>query len=119
MAEVEMTRQSRLGKRPIPVPKGVKVAIADGKCDVQGPKGKLSIALPENVIIDLDDDAVRVRSDATDQDAPRLQGLARALIAKMCIEKQVQLVVFDRNGNLYHGRIKALAEAAREAGLQF
>jgi len=42
-----------------------------------------------------------------------------ALIAKMCIEKQVQKVVFDRNGNLYHGRIKALAEAAREAGLQF
>jgi large subunit ribosomal protein L18 len=42
-----------------------------------------------------------------------------ALIAKMCIEKEVQAVVFDRNGNLYHGRIKALAEAAREAGLQF
>jgi large subunit ribosomal protein L18 len=42
-----------------------------------------------------------------------------ALIARMCIEKQVQMVVFDRNGNLYHGRIKALAEAAREAGLQF
>ena len=83
MSEIQMTRQSRLGKRPILVPKGVKVAIADGKCDVQGPKGKLSIALPENVIIDLDDDAVRVRSDATDQDAPRLQGLARALIAAM------------------------------------
>jgi large subunit ribosomal protein L18 len=42
-----------------------------------------------------------------------------ALIAKMCAEKQVQKVVFDRNGNLYHGRVKALAEAAREAGLQF
>ena len=42
-----------------------------------------------------------------------------ALIAKMCLEKQVQKVVFDRNGNLYHGRIRALAEAAREAGLQF
>ena len=42
-----------------------------------------------------------------------------ALIAKMCVEKQVQQVVFDRNGNLYHGRVKALAEAARKAGLQF
>jgi large subunit ribosomal protein L18 len=42
-----------------------------------------------------------------------------ALIAKSCIDKKVERVVFDRNGFLYHGRIKALAEAAREAGLQF
>jgi large subunit ribosomal protein L18 len=42
-----------------------------------------------------------------------------ALIAKMCIQKNVSKVVFDRNGYRYHGRIKALADAAREAGLQF
>jgi large subunit ribosomal protein L18 len=42
-----------------------------------------------------------------------------ALIAKCCIDKKVERVVFDRNGFLYHGRIRALAEAAREAGLQF
>ena len=42
-----------------------------------------------------------------------------ALIAKICLEKQVDKVVFDRNGYLYHGRVKALAEAAREAGLKF
>lgn len=42
-----------------------------------------------------------------------------ALVAKMCIERNVQKVVFDRNGYRYHGRVKALAEAAREAGLQF
>lgn len=41
------------------------------------------------------------------------------LIAKRAVEKGYKEVVFDRGGNLYHGRVKALAEAAREAGLQF
>lgn len=49
-------------------------------------------------------------------DAARKVG---ALIAKICLEKKIDKVVFDRNGYLYHGRIKALAEAAREAGLKF
>lgn len=42
-----------------------------------------------------------------------------ALIGRICREKNINKVVFDRNGYLYHGRIKALADAAREAGLQF
>lgn len=41
------------------------------------------------------------------------------LIAKRSIEKNIDTVVFDRGGYLYHGVIKALAEAAREAGLNF
>jgi large subunit ribosomal protein L18 len=41
------------------------------------------------------------------------------LVAKRATEKGVSVVVFDRGGYLYHGRVKALAEAAREAGLQF
>jgi large subunit ribosomal protein L18 len=40
-------------------------------------------------------------------------------IAGRLIEKGVKRVVFDRNGFLYHGRIKAVADAAREAGLEF
>jgi len=41
------------------------------------------------------------------------------LIAKRAVEKGVTSVVFDRGGYLYHGRIKALADAARENGLEF
>ena len=40
-------------------------------------------------------------------------------IAKVALQKDIRSVVFDRNGFLYHGRIQALADAAREAGLDF
>lgn len=52
---------------------------------------------------------------------PKVDG-AKAVgtaIAKALLEKGIDTVTFDRNGYLYHGRVKALAEAAREAGLKF
>jgi large subunit ribosomal protein L18 len=42
-----------------------------------------------------------------------------AALAALAAEKQIERVVFNRNGFLYHGRVKALADAAREAGLKF
>lgn len=46
------------------------------------------------------------------------QAVGKAL-AKAALAKDITQVVFDRNGYLYHGRVAALADAAREAGLQF
>ena len=45
--------------------------------------------------------------------------LVGAAIAKRALEKGIKKVVFDRGGYIYHGRVAALAEAAREAGLEF
>ncbi len=52
----------------------------------------------------------------SDKDAAERVG---KLVAQRAIEKGVKDVVFDRGGYIYHGRIKALADAAREAGLNF
>ena len=41
------------------------------------------------------------------------------VIAKLALDKGIETVVFDRGGYIYHGKVAALAEAAREAGLQF
>ena len=60
-----------------------------------------------------------LRGDTNDKvktDAAKLIGTA---VATACKSKGIAKVVFDRNGYLYHGRVKALAEAAREAGLDF
>lgn len=54
--------------------------------------------------------------DAKKTEAAKKAGEA---IAKRAIEKGIEKVVFDRSGYIYHGRIKALAEGAREAGLKF
>jgi large subunit ribosomal protein L18 len=56
------------------------------------------------------------KAKGTDKDAAAKVG---ALVAQRALEKGVKAVVFDRGGYLYHGRVKALADAAREAGLDF
>ena len=60
---------------------------------------------------------LEAKSDkGADKDAAAKVG---ELIAKRALDKGVKDVVFDRGGYLYHGRVKALADAAREAGLNF
>lgn len=81
-AEAEI-RFSRVGKRPISVPKGVTVNVKDNTVDVQGPKGKLSRVLPKGVLVSKEGDDVKVASSELGAEHARLQGLGRALIAAM------------------------------------
>lgn len=74
---------SRVGKRPIALPKGVTVTVNGPRVDVQGPKGKLSRLLNSAIRVTREGDAVRVEAEATGRDASRLQGLGRALVANM------------------------------------
>lgn len=56
------------------------------------------------------------KKNITKTEQARLVG---QLAAKNALAKGIESVVFDRGGNLYHGRVKALADAAREGGLKF
>jgi len=75
--------QSRVGKRPVVVPKGVTAAVTDGAVRIEGPKGKLSRAIPMGVDVKIDGAKVMVTSNLPGRDASRMQGLVRALIATM------------------------------------
>jgi large subunit ribosomal protein L6 len=70
---------SRIGKKPIPVPSGVKIALAEGKVDVQGPKGKLSVPVPRGITFEQRDGVLNALRASDEQRA--LHGLARALVA--------------------------------------
>ena len=59
---------------------------------------------------------LNVESEGTKTDAAKAVGEA---VAKKALDAGITKVVFDRGGNIYHGRVKALAEGAREGGLQF
>lgn len=75
--------QSRVGKRPIAIPKGVTATIQAGTVRVEGPKGKLARPIPPSVDVKIADGKITVTSSLEGRDGSRMQGLARALIATM------------------------------------
>ncbi|MGK4001303.1 50S ribosomal protein L6 [Sorangium sp. So ce1036] len=77
------SKTSRVGKRPIDLPKGVTATVNGRKIEVKGPKGQLSRTLTDKVEIKLDGGKLHVSSVAPGRDASRLQGLTRALVAAM------------------------------------
>jgi large subunit ribosomal protein L6 len=72
---------SRIGKKPIPLPKGVNVTIDSGAVEVQGPKGKLRQALPPGIVFAQDDGTLVARMERDEADLNKFHGLARSLVA--------------------------------------
>ena len=72
---------SRIGKKPIPIPTGVKVAVHDGAVEVQGPKGKLRQALPPGIVFKQEDANLVARTAREDGELGKFHGLARSLVA--------------------------------------
>jgi len=72
---------SRIGRKPIAVPSGVKVTVHDGAVEVQGPKGKLRQSLPPGITFALDGATLSAKPDRADRELGKFWGLARSLVA--------------------------------------
>jgi len=76
---------SRIGKQPVVIPANVKAKVADGKCQVEGPKGKLEMTFHPDMKVELDEKAkvILVKRPNDERQNRALHGLTRSLIANM------------------------------------
>jgi len=82
---------SRIGKLPIAIPSGVKVAVDTGSVHVEGPRGKLQTAIPAGVKVRVDGNLVRVERESDERKFRALHGLTRKLIAKVPLKLPISL----------------------------
>jgi large subunit ribosomal protein L6 len=74
---------SRVGNKPIEVPKGVSVEATGGAISVEGPKGALEQAVPAHILVALDDGSIRVTRDDDRKQTRAFHGMVRALLQNM------------------------------------
>ena len=74
---------SRIGKKPVPIPKGVTVTLDGSKITVKGPKGELSRSLPAAMLVSMKDNEVVVARPSDENEHKALHGLTRTLVANM------------------------------------
>jgi len=72
---------SRIGKKPITLPKGVSVKMVQGKVEVQGPKGKVSQYIPPGITFSQDDGTLVAKTERDEPALGKFHGLARSLVA--------------------------------------
>src|SRR5689334_24930759 len=76
---------SRIGKKPIPIPKGVSVKIAPDAVEVQGPKGKMRQLIPPGILFAQDEGALVAKKSRDDAELGKFHGLARSLVANAVV----------------------------------
>lgn len=123
---------SRIGDKPIDVPKGVKVGIADGKITVEGPLGKLDWTFRPAITVAVDEDGKKIVCTRCDEErqSKALHGLTRAIIQNMIVgvtagyEKRLELVGVGYIATVQQNRLELRVGLANElkrnipAGLQ-
>jgi large subunit ribosomal protein L6 len=98
---------SRIGKLPVTIPAGVKVAVDASAVRFEGPKGKLQTAIPAGVQITVEGNVVHVGRDNEQRKVRALHGLTRKLIANMAQGVSVGFSrVLDINGVGYRAEVK-------------
>ena len=76
---------SRIGKKPIAIPRGVTVKVQEGAVEVQGPKGRLTQAFPGGITFDLSDGHLVAKRASEDPVLAKYHGLARSLVANAVV----------------------------------
>jgi large subunit ribosomal protein L6 len=74
---------SRIGRLPVAIPEKVKVAVQDRTVHVEGPKGRLSLSIPPDILVEVAEGKVVCRRPSDEKRHRALHGLARALVANM------------------------------------
>ena len=104
---------SRIGKKPIPIPKGVTVQIAADAIEVQGPKGKLRQYIPPGVVFAEDDGSLVAKTAREEPGLGKFHGLARSLVANAVIgvtagfKKELDIVGIGYRAELKAGRSRS------------
>ena len=98
---------SRIGRLPISIPDGVKIALEDRVIRVEGPKGKLKAGIPPGIRVKVEGGVIRVAREAEESSLKALHGLARKLIANMVegVNKGFSRVL-EINGVGYRAEVK-------------
>ena len=98
---------SRIGKLPVTIPAGVKIAVDPSAVRVEGPKGKLQAAIPAGVQVTVERNVVHVTRDNEQRKLRALHGLTRKLIANMAQGVSLGFTrVLDINGVGYRAEVK-------------